>query len=628
MEVNVANSAVVPDVIKDNSKISKGKYSRNGCTECKKRRMKCDENKPKCWQCARLERECIYIYNPKNKKRKPSSLKTPPNNNSGNKKIKILNSTTIVTSNDGIKPNENEESPIPLSTANETNAEFSFSVHDFNTVYHDLNDLVNWRIEQQLTPNLKIYMENNDNFDAQIPEFQSESNFQQQYQTSTTNLIPKTSENKEIIKYIKLEEFNLGDPHMEYLDLFYHKFSPMVCPFGPSKECNPIRDVLLNYAKIESYLLYALLASGARLKHRESLKHHDDQAFCSYLSECLKILGHNFKDETIVLKKTEPMLLTILLVTSDCGSSQNTKWRAHLRGAKELLKKSSFLKINTDVLNFCKDWLISYELLAGMTNPYGGIFQDDDYEIDSFITNDEDYLASLKKLNMIDENGFNYMAGHLIELDLVFKKIVILLNKIRSNENILEYHFLNYKNFQNLISIDEISEIMSELTILGKKSIIDKSGIIPITNPNHPINNLIDNSLNQSISKVSDDLVLSLSDISNQSHILAGQIIMLNQILQIPKESTVIQELVSKCLNFLTFLKPIDFDYNNLCITHLHMAIVILGKCCILDDDKNLVRRFLKKLGEMGLDSAFYNLKKLESTWKGINEVEEDILTW
>lgn len=35
--------------------------------------MKCDETKPTCWQCARLNRQCVYVLNPKNKKRRTSN---------------------------------------------------------------------------------------------------------------------------------------------------------------------------------------------------------------------------------------------------------------------------------------------------------------------------------------------------------------------------------------------------------------------------------------------------------------------------------------------------------------------------------------------------------------------------
>ncbi|KAJ3529681.1 hypothetical protein NM208_g9648 [Fusarium decemcellulare] len=40
------------------------KKSRGGCVECKRRRIKCDEQRPSCFNCARYEAQCAYIANP------------------------------------------------------------------------------------------------------------------------------------------------------------------------------------------------------------------------------------------------------------------------------------------------------------------------------------------------------------------------------------------------------------------------------------------------------------------------------------------------------------------------------------------------------------------------------------
>ncbi|KAI5956679.1 hypothetical protein KGF57_003420 [Candida theae] len=40
--------------------IKKRKYSRGGCKECKRRKIKCDEAKPNCHTCARLNKYCVY----------------------------------------------------------------------------------------------------------------------------------------------------------------------------------------------------------------------------------------------------------------------------------------------------------------------------------------------------------------------------------------------------------------------------------------------------------------------------------------------------------------------------------------------------------------------------------------
>ncbi|RCK54869.1 Lysine biosynthesis regulatory protein LYS14 [Candida viswanathii] len=44
-------------------KIKKSKYSRGGCQECKRRKIKCDETKPFCFKCTRLNKVCRYPNN-------------------------------------------------------------------------------------------------------------------------------------------------------------------------------------------------------------------------------------------------------------------------------------------------------------------------------------------------------------------------------------------------------------------------------------------------------------------------------------------------------------------------------------------------------------------------------------
>lgn len=46
--------------ILDEEKTQRRGYSKNGCRECKRRKIKCDEGKPSCWQCVRLKKTCSY----------------------------------------------------------------------------------------------------------------------------------------------------------------------------------------------------------------------------------------------------------------------------------------------------------------------------------------------------------------------------------------------------------------------------------------------------------------------------------------------------------------------------------------------------------------------------------------
>lgn len=137
------------------------------------------------------------------------------------------------------------------------NTEFNFSVSDANLLYNDLNEIVNSRLEEALTPTLKTYIEETANpFNTDLMNEDDNDEFA----------------NKGIIFNIPLDYFSLGDPHNHYLSLYFENFSTLSSPLMPNIGLNPIRDVLLNYAKRETYLLYAILACGAKTAFRQSQK--------------------------------------------------------------------------------------------------------------------------------------------------------------------------------------------------------------------------------------------------------------------------------------------------------------------------------------------------------------------
>ncbi|CDR41978.1 CYFA0S08e02212g1_1 [Cyberlindnera fabianii] len=588
---------------------TKRKYSRNGCTECKRRRMKCDETKPKCWQCSRLGRECVYILNRKNKKRRTKA----------EMETEMMRKSESMN-NSAFRPVSNRSNPGSVSDVSPTGLgnEFAFNMTDASLLYNDLNDLVNWRLEEALTPNLKTYIE-----EANIP-FDTDLN---------QHSLPLTTDQTELMFNVPADFFNLGDPHNQYMIRYYNDFTTLSCPFTPNISLNPVRDVLMNYAKRETYLLYAILACGARIQHRESMDIRDDQAYCSYLSSCLNILSDNFEDEAMIAEKVEPMLLTILLLTTDCASSTSLRWRAHLKGAKELLKKTT---VQSDTLNFCRNWLITYEVLAGMTNPYGGIFQSVDSDLDHFISNDTLYLNSLKKMNMIDVHGFNYIGGHIIQLDITFRDIMKILNRTRRlrTEGLIpkEMSHLDYSVTPKVITIPEWHSITNQLDNLEQMSIIDKSGYIPPSNPNHPSHGRVDGFKSIDLLRLRDgrEIVVSWFDISHQTHIVTARVVFLTRVLEMPRTTVFIQELVSKASGYISFLNDIE-NYRNPCMTHLHMMAAVVGKCCIREYDQKLVEKFLTICCSMGLASAGHNLKKLQRIWRNevqSDEEEDDVLTW
>lgn len=235
---------------------------------------------------------------------------------------------------------------------------------------------------------------------------------------------------------------SLKDPtHRRYFDVFFSEFSEILMPVksGP----NVIRDILLQYSMRKDYLYFAVLASGARLSYRKTML-EDDQSYCAaFMKKTLEMLNdftliQNYcrnpdgnGNAEIVPQTLEPLLLTILLLTSDNASSMKDSWRGHLKGAKELMHKIFIDDIfpKTRVLVFCKCWFTLFEVLAGLTAPYGGtLAQDVETKKLSTDVNDPYEMQVLMDLHIVRKDGFNNIFGFHSAL---LPPLIKLIEKIR-----------------------------------------------------------------------------------------------------------------------------------------------------------------------------------------------------
>lgn len=73
-----ATTATSPDDDKKKNKRRKHKKSRNGCFNCKKLRIKCDENHPICKNCHQRHKECVWPTVAKSKDREGKSSELSP----------------------------------------------------------------------------------------------------------------------------------------------------------------------------------------------------------------------------------------------------------------------------------------------------------------------------------------------------------------------------------------------------------------------------------------------------------------------------------------------------------------------------------------------------------------------
>lgn len=666
--------------------IVKRKYSRNGCTECKRRRMKCDETKPSCWQCNRLNRQCIYIPNAKNKKRKPVTrrrsktsidesddnattitnnidytdnipIKTQINNeiNATNETSTLLSAeinntnhinddlnninnnttnTTTNTVNDNLNSgvnNMNKPSDVPnLVPLNQMDG------YDVNLLMQNLNDIVSMKLNDSIILNESL--KNFDLPDLDIPELLPSM-------TSQVSSVPISFLVDNVIQFnIKITAFKLGVVHDEYLRIFYNDCLDSIAPFFQDQG-NPLRDILLSFARNESYLLSAILAIGASIAHRKSSKLEDEKSYCAYLSHCLNLLGEQFKNESNVLNKIEPIILTVILLAWDCIYTMNSQWRSHLKGVTDLFKKIK-QGSSSKVLSVAKCWFKVMETFASISTVLGGALPNDDLNV-IFDPYDYQYVDSLKFLNIMTPlNEFNLLRGHKEDFDLVIKEVIRALNDIRASEkkDVVNKSGIMNKNIDYLlwtpkqekgkepVSYFSTQKILVEIDRQLEYEFISKTGIISIESQSHPDNSHIeDNAIDIVILRNNERIAISWYDISHQTQVLSFLLIVLLKLLGIPKESITIQQVVQKIMSFFKFLDS-ENPPQNLRTCYSNFAVLIAGLNAMDEDTRNLVRRYYEINGTKFRRLTEHNINRLEKVWYGTEDdyklADQDVLTW
>lgn len=674
----------VSSTVKDKKgHVVKRKYSRNGCTECKKRRMKCDETKPTCWQCARLNRDCVYISNPRNKKRKTqngdkdistdnkseahthSSTQSPvglvesqPENGlnsiSNNGSPSLLQNITGNNS-PNFSTNQNTTNTNNGSNFNNITSEVSNTMPmagmdgiDTNLLMQNLNDIVNMKLND--VTNINEDMKDLDFPDLDIPELLMPS-------TNHHSSVPISFLMNNIIQFnIKITSFKLGGKHDEYLKVFYNDCLDTIAPFFQNQG-NPLRDILLSFARNESYLLSAILAVGASISHRKSNKFEDERNYCAYLSHCLSLLGDQFHNEANVLNKIEPIILTVMLLAWDCINTMNSQWRSHLKGVTDL-----FAKINagnsSKVLNVAKCWFKVIETFASISTSLGGSLYDDDLDV-IFNPYDYQYVDSLKFLNVMTPlNEFNLLRGHKEDFDLVIREVLRGLNYVRrcrqganatpkerealtKSVTLLNYglSYLKYSestkannNESNQLNYFKTQKILVEIDRQLEYEFINKTGIIPRESQSHPENSHIeDNAIDIVKMRNGEKIAISWYDISHQTQVLCFQLIVLLNFLGLPKESVLIQQVIKRLMSFFKFLDS-DNPPRNARTCYSNFAVLYAGLHAVDEETRDMVRRYYEINGNTSKRLTDYNLHRLEKVWYGKenddNLENQDVLTW
>ncbi|CAI5760487.1 unnamed protein product [Candida verbasci] len=563
----------------NNGNNSRRPYSRQGCRECKRRKIKCPEEKPSCSTCVRLNKTCSYPL-------------------AGEKVLRISRKLIREEIENTIKPNQiatthflpvqydipkriNLDKPLNIQNllSTETNIDFS----DLNNLTNDLNNLVN-----NLTVNIEL------------PDYDFDflNDFSILSDEITRNLP---------IDYIKLKKKH----EIFYLESFYNNFANIIEPFGAYHQdktiSNPARDIILKTASTEPFLLAAVLAEGAKTSFIQYSQPEDEKAYALYLSKCLQLL-EPVKDLSNLNSNVEAVLLTLILLTAASATSTQ-QWRPHLNGAKELLIKIYNQNVSK-IFIFCKYWFISIEILAGLSTNLGGTLQND-YEIDKIMTPTEYEINILKEMGLVTVQDFNILTGYSNSCLLNFRDLLKVSNKERNGVPVgIETLELLSKFYQQ-----------SQIVYIDAKGIIPENELKSYT-PGLPIEEIRIN--NQSF-------WLSWQDISHQSYVLGSIILILTKFYHVKSENSSLSQLINRILSFITYIhqfQDVSQHASPFMLLMIQWPLLISGYHVSLDFQKNLLIKYFKMVEQIGAATANIAIKMLNQHWRGSKDDDHDTLIY
>ncbi|CAH2351730.1 hypothetical protein CLIB1423_04S04654 [[Candida] railenensis] len=446
-----------------------------------------------------------------------------------------------------------------------------------------------------------------------------------------------------IPKSVPLDFIKITKSHEKlYLEEFYNEFASIILPFNgydkaTSTYMNPARDILLTCAARETYLLAAILAQGAKSNFKKSGIQEDEKLYCYYLSKCLQLLGpalgkskgndetnnsnsNTDSNSTDLTSNIEAVLLTVLLLTSANASATKQNWRAHLRGAKDLLLKYSFTSSSkhikqvrrTPILIFCKFWYVSIEVLAGLSSEYGGTLKAEE-DLDKLITPGDEYeVFVMKSFKIIRDDGFNILFGYYNDCIVHLRDLIKIINRIRAKPP---------TGSEPPATAFEYFRLISAFYEESQRTFVDSSGIVNEDRLAHisPGGSLIETFASRSKNRLS----VSWVDISHQSYIIGSLVTILTRGFHLSSSSTQVQELVSRFIPFLEFLNFSDPPSIKYSVLMIQWPVSIIGLHCINEDHRFLVMKFFRLSAQIGSGSAAISLRRLHKAWNNKNEADD-----
>lgn len=661
--------------------IQKRNYSRKGCIECKRRKLKCDENKPDCLNCIKSLKDCSYKQIAKFSDSRTvilseSTFLVSKKPSSQEKKAKftissLIDNTDAKNNNSQEKASRNskpdakgivpEEAPSSSnlsesgsSTANSHN-KTELSTGTIDRLPYKAAPLIPQSpsspesiIQETTSPSsLERILDKYDEYDqkllcdasllanglnniAMLDIFDDDPNMISEIDKSRIpvefgrpqNLIADNDDDTKISNFILSHD--LIPDHKNYLRRFYDKYSQWLFPCASSKS-NICNDTLMLQALDFPFLLHAILSITARYENFCNPNSVDEYYQKYYLVLCCKGFSRIFDDKIPISRYVEPLILTTLLLVTDAVAFVNGDWRAHLKAAHKLFSKyvDIFKKKSPSIL-LATTWFAAFEILAVVANPLGGAISNEaEFDMMMKAGVDSDDIRLGTEVGLVLPNGFNVFLVYSKEAISMFITFVKTTLKIRDSGI-------------PRAAPEDLILLMAEIKKANDCMLASEDCLIPKSNPYHP-NNPTGMLLPIATYGYVNNTVFSWFDISHKIHVLALYLKLLvdKHFFNLPDTSDLVQDLVEEILSYCHFFAGIDFELQKFSLDEqlneiektslwldrrmltVHWPLLTCGLSALKRVHKLKIELYFRCMIKMGARSLKMSFKNVENKWNG-----------
>lgn len=594
--------------------IVKRKYSRAGCAECKRRKIKCDEARPSCSICIKAHKACVYpVVKRKTKARARNELRS---------EVETRRYPTEIEDEE----NYDKEKYFEAREGKEPTAEelllFENVFDDANTLISGLIDFESFAVDfnplmpdgqaetnQDIKPfhsdilinedpksrvlsknaELESYLQGTDILNN--PELaKSWYQFDLSMRDGEESHQVEDTSNKQLTQRI-VQIHGLTPTEVEYFEsIAFGNFVTYVFPFAANKENNEVMRVLLEYLMVFKYLVYALMSVKAACDFISTDDPIHDQQQRKFTAICMRLLVAAFadlKNNEFSLWHIEGLILTVLTLTmlfSEMSFVDTTKapvsWIVHLQEARALLIKYNSIKAqnphrkpDSPGITLAKQIFFCYDWSSKMSLQVSDIRMEDLDDLlllienAEFLTDDPIYIRTLTKMGMMipatnahtDFHTFTTINSVILKIMYKLIELMSLMNNDKATAEGKKQ--ISPQNLSHLMSL--INEAMSQKIVPGISG--ENSFQISLENPAHPFYTEQDKIYLPECaygldSKDSGDVYYSWCDVALSLHacFLYLKVLTSPGLLYLPRSHPMIKLLIKKVLQTLFFVKLKD----------------------------------------------------------------------